>query len=262
MKKHSRPAASSADEATQWQNDQLDPSNWLRIPEFGVMPLDVGFTGFAFPIVHPNAPMREVRENVRDLVRLARKLIVRECPTRKDQLSTFTEWLDGEQLTSKRYAAATYAIVMQQLEHALKQTEPLARIEIPGERGIEEFFADAMQALSLAAVMLAEWSAKDPKAPPPPLAISPEEAMSVMKAVMSEIGKRGRQKSLLETNAMKEEVRRWCEANRSSFKSLNALRDAAVAARLNVAAPNTIRGWLTEWAVVWRASGIWPSGDR
>ncbi len=29
------------------ERDQLDPDNWVRIPELGVMPLDVWFKGFA-----------------------------------------------------------------------------------------------------------------------------------------------------------------------------------------------------------------------
>jgi hypothetical protein len=238
-----RPAPDRA-VSERWFNDQQDPANWLRVPEFEVRPADVAFEGFAFPILYPNAPMREMRENVRDLVRLARGLVVKECSTRKDQLTAFGEWLDGEPLTPRRYAAAAYSIVMQRLEHALEQTEPLVRIEIPGERGVEECLADAMQALSLAALMLTEWSLKDPKAQALTRAMVTDE---MKKAMLSELGKKGRQKSLRETEGMKAQTLEWCRAQRANHASLNALARAAVNAKLNVAAYSTVRGWLTEW---------------
>lgn len=36
-----------------WNELQLNPDNWIDIPEFGVMPADVDFQGFAFPILDP-----------------------------------------------------------------------------------------------------------------------------------------------------------------------------------------------------------------
>lgn len=36
-----------------WDELQQNPDNWIEIPEFGVMPADVDFQGFAFPILDP-----------------------------------------------------------------------------------------------------------------------------------------------------------------------------------------------------------------
>ena len=57
-----------------WKRDQLDPDNWLRIPEFGVQPADVGFKSFAFPIVTPEAHDDPVDTAMRDMVRIVRRL--------------------------------------------------------------------------------------------------------------------------------------------------------------------------------------------
>jgi hypothetical protein len=34
-----------------WNEHQANPNNWLKIPEFNVMPMDVNFEGFAYPIL-------------------------------------------------------------------------------------------------------------------------------------------------------------------------------------------------------------------
>lgn len=61
-----------------WQQDQLDPDNWLEIPDFGVMPADVDFKGFANPIVTPNSRDLDIADSVRTLVRVARSLARQE----------------------------------------------------------------------------------------------------------------------------------------------------------------------------------------
>ncbi|WP_146033770.1 hypothetical protein [Alicycliphilus denitrificans] len=38
-----------------WHEHQANPDNWLKIPEFNVMPMDVDFKGFAYPILGPKA---------------------------------------------------------------------------------------------------------------------------------------------------------------------------------------------------------------
>lgn len=55
---------------------QFDPDCWFRIPEFGVLPKDVWFEGFAFPILYPKNP--RLTEPMRGLVRNARDLLRRD----------------------------------------------------------------------------------------------------------------------------------------------------------------------------------------
>lgn len=57
-----------------WNDDMLDPDNWLEIPEFGVQPADVDFKGFADPILHPDSPNRSLAISIRSMVKVARAL--------------------------------------------------------------------------------------------------------------------------------------------------------------------------------------------
>lgn len=59
-----------------WELHQNDPDNWARIPEFGVLPSEVAFVGFAFPILTPRftgflwrVPLWETVKIVRSLAR-------------------------------------------------------------------------------------------------------------------------------------------------------------------------------------------------
>lgn len=64
--------------ADAWRVDQLDPNNWVRIPEFGVSPREVNFEGFAFPIVSPSPKNYELRQLLRVHVRTVRELVQRD----------------------------------------------------------------------------------------------------------------------------------------------------------------------------------------
>lgn len=56
----------------EWERDRLDPDNYFRIPEFDVRPADVEFHGFVGPIVLPTDDQREIRVEIRRMVRAAR----------------------------------------------------------------------------------------------------------------------------------------------------------------------------------------------
>jgi len=56
----------------EWERDQLDPDNYFRIPEFDVRPTGVGSHGFEGPIVLPGDDQREIRVEIRHMVRSAR----------------------------------------------------------------------------------------------------------------------------------------------------------------------------------------------
>lgn len=56
----------------EWERDRLDPDNYFRIPEFDVRPVDVDLHGFEGPIVLPVEDQREIRIEIRRMVRAAR----------------------------------------------------------------------------------------------------------------------------------------------------------------------------------------------
>jgi hypothetical protein len=105
-----------------WAVDQLDADNWFRIPEFGVKPEEVQFEGFAFPIVSPYMDHYEARQSVRNLVRVARQLIVREVSTvleAKMEAIGALEALDtGKSPTGRQAASLIYGYVVRGLEGA------------------------------------------------------------------------------------------------------------------------------------------------
>lgn len=57
-----------------WDVHQNDPNNWVQIPEFGVIPLDVEFEGFAFPILGPQISGIEWRVPVWETVKIVRSI--------------------------------------------------------------------------------------------------------------------------------------------------------------------------------------------
>jgi len=148
------PWARSPEEAERWEHDQNDPDNWFQIPEFGIRPLDVAFSGFALPIVHPRAESRTLSGNIRQLVRLARQRARKEFDSLRQLQEANLQALDilephilgvGEQskrpfhLTDAQRSAALYALIMHSLqraaEHAMvgKARDALARLEALAE---------------------------------------------------------------------------------------------------------------------------------
>lgn len=80
--------------STAWAVDQLDPDNWLRIPDFGINPKDVVFEGFSFPIVTPMLKGYGLRCIVREHVKTARALMRKEERSLSDVRTDFIEVLD------------------------------------------------------------------------------------------------------------------------------------------------------------------------
>jgi hypothetical protein len=130
-----------------WQVDQLDPDNWLRIPEFGVMPVDVMFEGFQFPIVHPAAKNHELMEELRSQVRRARKLAKRSYAKLAELRAAYIDVIDAFELggtatSVKEVDAARYMIFIREAERLCSMEDAMALIS-----GIEKLEAD-----------LAEWA--------------------------------------------------------------------------------------------------------
>jgi len=82
------------DRSKAWAIDQLDPDNWLEIPDFGILPQDVVFEGFAYPLVSPTVRGRGLREIIREQIRTARALIRRESLTLAEVKANYLQVLD------------------------------------------------------------------------------------------------------------------------------------------------------------------------
>ncbi|PNG46556.1 MULTISPECIES: hypothetical protein [unclassified Variovorax] len=157
----------SKEELDAWSTDQLDPDNWFRIPEFGVMPQQVGFEGFAFPVVSPGHPNYETAASVRSMLKVARGLIRKDFDRLQDVRSaSLAAWdkVDAKasagpfeiaydagdaaptrQQRERQVAAMLYLCIESGFEMAMRQKEASVR----GER------------IASNAAMLAIWAAGD-----------------------------------------------------------------------------------------------------
>ena len=145
-----------------WERDQLDPDNWLRIPEFGVAPADVGFEGFAFPIVTPRTREEPFATAMREMVRTVRKLARAEFQTLEELRAIGLGAIDAlwpaaaaddvprkdeaQNLTVKQIAALRYNNAMMSFELADRQwhdalREPADEWSIATGRRLAESFA-------------------------------------------------------------------------------------------------------------------------
>ena len=77
-----------------WAVDQLDPDNWLEIPDFVTRPQDVVFKGFAYPLVSPNVRGRALRVIIREQVKTMRALIRKELLTLAEVKANYLQVLD------------------------------------------------------------------------------------------------------------------------------------------------------------------------
>lgn len=106
-----------------WREDQLDPDNWVRIPEFGIAPAAVAFEGFAFPIVCPSGRFYEARVEVRASVKMARDIARKHFATMGELLETEMAGLDaqmaGEPTTERMWIAMLYRFFMHSVEWGL-----------------------------------------------------------------------------------------------------------------------------------------------
>jgi hypothetical protein len=136
-----------------WQEDRLDPDNWLEIPDFGVMPADVGFEGFAFPIVDPQAEYYEARGHIRAMVTRLRILARKQFASMNDLLDC--ELADLEAIRAGRDVtrAGGYAHFYRMIMWALKEVTLAQTAE------------GRLRDLALAAVWLADFVEYDAEQP-------------------------------------------------------------------------------------------------
>ena len=115
--------------STAWAIDQLEPDNWLRIPDFGINPQDVAFEGFAFPMVTPSSKGRGLQCILREHVKTARALIRKEKRSLDKVKADFLEVLDmidekpeSEHIdASRQQGMATFYIISLQIAERASQ---------------------------------------------------------------------------------------------------------------------------------------------
>ena len=70
----------------------VSPDAWIKIPEFGVMPSEVNYEGFSFPVIH--ATVNPFSVNLMKLIGIARKLASREFKTLAELRQVYEGALD------------------------------------------------------------------------------------------------------------------------------------------------------------------------
>lgn len=199
----------------QWEVDCRDPDNWFQIPDFGVLPAEVNFVGFAFPIVTPSAQNYALAKDVRILVKTTRKLARRSFDSLADlqplHQEAFKRFIDHDRsitLTTKHEVAFLYKYVMWSLEKSMHLSLEEPKI--------------SQQFLAGAAVALVEWSQGKTKR-------------------ASEVAARARHS---ENHAMKEQLRAWYQSTRASFATHEESYDAAT--EVVPIKRSTAKAWILE----------------
>jgi hypothetical protein len=113
-----------------WTVDQLDPDNWLVIPDFGVSPRDVVFSGFAYPVVTPKSVRYEhyqLQQLIRAQLRTARTLVRQQHHSQSEVRRIWLGILDligapaeagPPKLSAREESAAYYSICISSLTNA------------------------------------------------------------------------------------------------------------------------------------------------
>lgn len=148
-----------------WAVDQLDPDNWLKIPEFGVPPQSVFFDGFAYPIVCPTTSddSYRLRRIVREHVTTARMLIRKEFETLLKVTESYSEVLDmmerrpdTEEITPShaQVMAVYYFLAMGSAESAVRYADGgHGRVVTKKTHGVSlDSIADCAEAVRLMAL--------------------------------------------------------------------------------------------------------------
>ena len=132
----------------------VNPDAWIKIPEFGVMPSEVNYEGFSFPVIH--ATVNPFSVNLMKLIGTARTLARREFKTLKGLRETYQDALgvmrdDATESTStpwteRQSASVVYSMFMLYIE--------AARAPVP----TSPFNINKHEALSDAAVLITNWA--------------------------------------------------------------------------------------------------------
>ncbi len=107
-----------------WKTDQHDRDNWFDADLLAETPRHLDF-GNGLPIVAPGKDLYELRVEVRELVRFARKLVTQHCASLakvKAALAQFYSSSDEEiqKLPKSHLRAVVYSLAMNDLERSVR----------------------------------------------------------------------------------------------------------------------------------------------
>jgi hypothetical protein len=114
-------------ELAEWRVDELDPDNYLVIPEFGVNPKAVQFEGFECPLVYPGVPRREVAKSIRSILRAARLKLRMSFRSLAEVYRLFDEVIDVDDpaaMNERQREANFYMLVVMLLNRAAAPQTP------------------------------------------------------------------------------------------------------------------------------------------
>ena len=93
-----------------WHLHQNDPDNWIEIPDFNVLPHDVSFEGFAYPIMGPTTNDGwQVRVSVWEIVKAVRNQAKKRFKSLSDLRAAHISLLDRVVLFDKEFTTETYS---------------------------------------------------------------------------------------------------------------------------------------------------------
>lgn len=110
-----------------WGELQLNPDNWIEIPEFGVMPADVDFRGFAFPILDPTTDRDHWRVALFDASALVRQRARSRFTSLGEVKDLYYKAFDSEELkanwTDEHAFAIRYGMFFDYLKQSIERFE-------------------------------------------------------------------------------------------------------------------------------------------
>lgn len=213
-----------------WHIHQNDPDNWLRIPEFNVLPKDVIFAGFSIPILLPTTERLQLSYSVWQIVKIVRVEAKKRFNSLAELKKAHSNFLErciifDKELTIEPYSgeelfAYRYESIFYNLESCL-QCYKKNKVR-------------SIVALAHASTDLAEMLIEKP--------IS-EEATRELRSTLAKNAAYARHS---ENREMKAKVFVWCDENMPRFKSMD---DAAydIAGTFIPQKFRTVRDWMTEW---------------
>lgn len=213
-----------------WTVHQNDPNNWVRIPEFGVIPVEVSFDGFAMPILGPKFSGFHWRVPVWETVKIVRSLAQKRFGTLANLhdvvLSLYESNLidpEFDEFTSDQALAFFYDGFFFNVERAVSQSGKT----LVGEQSRSASLARAMESA-------VGFLAGQP--------IS-QKAISLAR---SELARSGSEARHAENRAMKRDVFAWLDANMVKFNSMDDAA-TAIAGKVEPIKWRTAREWVGDW---------------
>lgn len=220
-----------------WHIHQNDPDNWIRIPDFNVIPKEVKFEGFAFPILLPTTERLQVSYHVWQIVKLVRGEAKKRFNSLADLKFSHNNLLERCGFFDKEFTQETYSndeLFAYRYESIFNNLERCLHCYKNNK-------IHSINALAQASVDLAEMLIEKP---------IDEETEREIRSLLAKNAAHARHS---EHREMKSQVFKWCDENMARFKSMD---DAAfdISGTFIPQKFRTVREWMTEWKKLRSAS--------